>query len=418
MTSQIKNITILAKQTRREEAKALLDRIAATVLPAMKRHKWEVKTLSEFYPENDSLHGLNINRGQCIRVRLRDGKNASVFLPFEHCLGTMIHELVHMEIGPHSAEFYKAMDALWDEVEKDMTGNLTNAAVYAGRGVTLGGASSSSVRDARLAHLDKTQRLSDLAAGSGCKLGGRQDWKNLSRRELALAAAERRLQDSRQCGADMLAEEESSQHAASQWLCCVCTAHNADTLKKCHFCGEARDASPTSSTTVARMPLITSSSDWYCPSCSTSNSSAAATCDVCHTTKASDGWSCASCTYFNASISLICVCCGTRRNASLSPQARTDIWSCIACTYTNSTPSITCELCGTLRTSDVAPSLATSETTDAIWACAACTYANAGSATRCSMCDSTPRRKRWVCSNCSTINDTGDILCVTCSQER
>lgn len=74
MTSQIKNITVLSKQTRQEEAKELLDRIATTVLPAMKRHQWEVKTLAEFYPGNDSLHGLNVNRGQCIKVRLRDGK--------------------------------------------------------------------------------------------------------------------------------------------------------------------------------------------------------------------------------------------------------------------------------------------------------------------------------------------------------
>ena len=74
MTTHIKKITVLTNQPKKDEAQAILDRIATTVLPAMKRHNWEVKTLSEFYPKNDSLHGLNVNRGQCIKVRLRDGK--------------------------------------------------------------------------------------------------------------------------------------------------------------------------------------------------------------------------------------------------------------------------------------------------------------------------------------------------------
>ena len=32
----------------------------------------------------------------------------------------MLHELVHMEIGPHSAKFYKMLDELRDECEKLM----------------------------------------------------------------------------------------------------------------------------------------------------------------------------------------------------------------------------------------------------------------------------------------------------------
>lgn len=339
--------------------------------------------------------------------------SASVFLPFEHCLGTMIHELVHMEIGPHSAEFYKAMDALWDEVEKDMTGNLTNAAVYAGRGMMLGGVSSSSIRDARLSHLDKKQRLSNLASGSGCKLGGRQDWKNMSQRELALVAAERRLQDSRKCAAEMLAEEESSQHDPSQWHCGVCTAHNENALKKCHFCGEARDAAPAYAATVSRAPLVASSGDWYCAACSSRNFAYAAICSRCDAAKAPDSWVCNACTYLNTSMSLICTCCSTRKTES-EVRSLTDVWDCSVCTYANDTSSNTCILCGTPQSS----SAVTHPTNNATWICAACTYENAGSVTRCAMCDSAACRKRWTCSCCSTINDTGDVLCVSCSQER
>lgn len=32
----------------------------------------------------------------------------------------MLHELVHMEIGPHNAKFYKMLDELRDECEKLM----------------------------------------------------------------------------------------------------------------------------------------------------------------------------------------------------------------------------------------------------------------------------------------------------------
>lgn len=32
----------------------------------------------------------------------------------------MLHELVHMEIGPHNAQFYKMLDELRDECEKLM----------------------------------------------------------------------------------------------------------------------------------------------------------------------------------------------------------------------------------------------------------------------------------------------------------
>lgn len=40
------------------------------------------------------------------------------FYPYENLLGTTLHELVHMEIGPHSAKFYKMLDQLTDECDK------------------------------------------------------------------------------------------------------------------------------------------------------------------------------------------------------------------------------------------------------------------------------------------------------------
>lgn len=43
------------------------------------------------------------------------------FLPFESALDTLLHELVHNEIGPHSAKFFKKWDELRAECEKLMS---------------------------------------------------------------------------------------------------------------------------------------------------------------------------------------------------------------------------------------------------------------------------------------------------------
>ena len=110
-------LTVLKKEPRADEARRLLERLADQVLPIMHRHKWRVAKLAEFFPRNDGLLGMNVNRGAKILIRLRPPSDRGSFYPWEHLLGTLLHELVHMEIGPHSAAFYKALDALWKEAE-------------------------------------------------------------------------------------------------------------------------------------------------------------------------------------------------------------------------------------------------------------------------------------------------------------
>lgn len=50
--------------------------------------------------------------------KLRTSVVEGSFYPYEALLYTMLHELVHMEIGPHNAKFYKMLDELRDECEK------------------------------------------------------------------------------------------------------------------------------------------------------------------------------------------------------------------------------------------------------------------------------------------------------------
>ena len=93
-------IEALKKRDRADEALALLKRVAAQVQPVMHTHQWRVPLLKEFFPKSAGLLGMNVNRGQKILIRLRPPHAPNSFFPYEHLLGTMLHELCHMKHGP------------------------------------------------------------------------------------------------------------------------------------------------------------------------------------------------------------------------------------------------------------------------------------------------------------------------------
>lgn len=187
------------------EAKLLLEKIAKTVEPLMTRRNWKVKILKEFFPKNKGLLGMNVNRGASILIRLRKPENNKVFFEWEHLIGTMIHELTHMEIGPHSADFYKLMDAIHDEVDNDYLSNLnfiTKKSSFSDTYYKLGGTIVKNQNKEILSNLalqaaNKRIQLSALMNGSGKKLGS-DNYSLLSkaeRRSLAAKAAQRRIED-------------------------------------------------------------------------------------------------------------------------------------------------------------------------------------------------------------------------------
>ena len=97
----------LLRSPAKQEATKLLERLASQVLPICKARSWKIGLLKEMCPPNASLLGMNVNRGMKILIRLRKSPKATSFLPYEQLLDTMLHELCHMQIGPHSADFYK-----------------------------------------------------------------------------------------------------------------------------------------------------------------------------------------------------------------------------------------------------------------------------------------------------------------------
>jgi DNA-dependent metalloprotease WSS1 len=177
----------------------------------MVRRRWTVPLLEEFFPLNANLLGLNVNSGEKIRIRLRMPRDKLCFYDYDSVLHTLLHELVHIEIGPHDAPFYSMLDELVLEASKlhdpGSSGRVAagpNAFAVAGTGTRLGDWSSKTVprRDAAAAAAEAAQRRfqKQRIMGTGV-LGG--ETKNIhlvcDPREMALAAAERRRKDDVWC---------------------------------------------------------------------------------------------------------------------------------------------------------------------------------------------------------------------------
>jgi len=209
----------------------------AQVLPIMRKRKWRVGRVSEFFPSNanllvcaafslrgslgeqltqtDSLRmrwtrraladqGLNINRGQEIRIRLRPANRETEFLPFESLVGTMLHELTHIGTvphvvvklartclsltcclnhrasgavsvrGPHDAQFYRILDELTSEYEVNLTKGLIEADGFIGQGEKLGGRNAAPPANLRAtaALAAERRRHANVLLGQGPRLLG------------------------------------------------------------------------------------------------------------------------------------------------------------------------------------------------------------------------------------------------------
>uniref|UniRef100_A0A0K3CEG6 FGENESH: predicted gene_5.363 protein n=1 Tax=Rhodotorula toruloides TaxID=5286 RepID=A0A0K3CEG6_RHOTO len=177
---EVGTFTVLKSQPKSDEALALLKKIHAMVKPIMKKHGWFLPTLAEFYPSQENLLGINVNRGWKICLRLRPAHDPHSFLPLEdaqHCLiGTMLHELSHNVRGPHDDIFFKTMDILYDEFDQLRAKGYLG---FAGEGRRVGEGVAHDgplgMREARekaLKRMEEAERLRKLL-GQGGKLGGR-----------------------------------------------------------------------------------------------------------------------------------------------------------------------------------------------------------------------------------------------------
>lgn len=169
----------------------LFEKASKHVAPLMKRRNWTVRLLKEFMPQNPSLLGLNENSGQIIYIRARPPYSPNETYPYEDILGTLLHELVHIEHGPHNAKFYQLLEEVTLECE-------TLPIVE-----TILQHKTPPIEQRRLLALRAVERrmqLEKIMSKSGQKLGGNAStMKMLSPQEAAAIAAEKRNRDDIWC---------------------------------------------------------------------------------------------------------------------------------------------------------------------------------------------------------------------------
>eukprot|EP00941_MAST-03F_sp_MAST-3F-sp1_P004471 g4471.t1 len=97
-----------------EKAQSILKRLGNEVgiHAVMQARKWRVGLLTELLPKGlvgvseTCLMGLNVNKGQEIKLRLRTD-DMKGFRKYESIKAVLFHELCHNEIGPHNDAFHR-----------------------------------------------------------------------------------------------------------------------------------------------------------------------------------------------------------------------------------------------------------------------------------------------------------------------
>ncbi|KAL8912329.1 MAG: hypothetical protein Q9171_002616 [Xanthocarpia ochracea] len=187
--------------SRPREAEALqtLRKVASLVKPIMRQRGWRVGILTEFYPPEQNLLGLNWNRGQKICLRLRYPGDERQFLPLESVVDTMLHELCHNVHGPHNEAFHNLWNQLRDEHESLLRKGYTGEG-FLSEGRKLGGSTQRMpMHEAQRRARAAAEKRRTLTAGSGQKLGGSSIRRGTDIRKVIADAAQRRIDIMRGC---------------------------------------------------------------------------------------------------------------------------------------------------------------------------------------------------------------------------
>ncbi|KAG6685911.1 hypothetical protein I3843_12G135700 [Carya illinoinensis] len=336
------------KKPGEDEARKILERIAKQVQPIMRKHKWRIKVLSEFCPNNPSILGLNVGGGVHVKLRLRRPNRDWDFFPFDQVLHTMLHELCHNVHGPHNASFYK----LWDELRKECEELMAKGITGMGEGFDLpgrrlGGFSHqpplSSLHRSALEAAEKRARSGSLLPSGPRRLGGDNTiMVALSPIQAAAMAAERRLQDDIWCGSQSCkasGDEESSsgilhgfvsseQSGGRSRLDGCSSAHSVDAIPQ----KRSQESGPLSSDLGSSVDTIR---------------------DRTLNPEEFPMWECGTCTLLNAPLAPMCELCSTQKPKDVHTKYR--VWSCKFCTLENSVKLEKCCACGQWRYSYGAP---------------------------------------------------------------
>ncbi|KAH8119143.1 WLM domain-containing protein [Phellopilus nigrolimitatus] len=306
--SLVDTFTHLKGRARANDALPLLRRIASLVKPVMRKHSWKLPVLAEFFPNNPSLVGLDVNGGQKILLRLRPPEAPNTFYDEEQLVAVMLHELTHNVHGPHDDKFYKFLSELEAEYDTMKRSGYDGEGFYS-KGIRLGVGVSHNLPS----HLARTKALQAaerrkvvqgvLADGGGQRLGGRS-LRGLSPRELAvqvlfyyshtpgvlslmisvspLQAAEMRARDEKSCGTRLGSEaQKEADEAARDSI--------EDKAAVLDVPVGDRDSFPPENSAAGASTSKTPTNDlgkegWPCPVCTLNNPSGTLRCLACLST--------------------------------------------------------------------------------------------------------------------------------------
>ncbi|XP_042057972.1 uncharacterized protein LOC121802370 isoform X2 [Salvia splendens] len=391
--NKVWEIKTLKRKPKEEEARKILDRIANQVQPIMRKHNWRVKVLSEFWPKNPVLLGVNVGRGIHVKLRLRRSDRDEEFLPYHEVLDTMLHELCHNVHSPHNASFYK----LWDEIRKECEDLINNGISGTGQGFDLpgrrlGGASHkprlSSLRQVALTAAENRVRLQSLLPSGPNKIGGDSSVMfALSPVQAAAMAAERRLQDNIWCGSefyDLTGDDDCTdlmKDGVPDKPCCSKISKTASNehdmnVKSLKRRRESDEVSLVQSGEGQPKPILIDLTNTASENRSTcypdkmhpskdyikyslgeaSASSSLPSHDQIHETS-SGTWQCTTCTLLNPPLAPICGLCTAEKPKK--DKMKSHRWSCRFCTLENDLNMDKCDACGSWRYS-YGPPIATS----------------------------------------------------------
>lgn len=366
-------ITVLSKLPKADEAKRLLEKVCWQVQPIMRKRSWQVSVVAEFMPKSPGLLGLNTNAGNKIQIRMRQTKDSD-FFPFQDLLGTMLHELVHNEIGPHNAKFY----AMLDELNKECDALEDKGLGGSGTGFDLAGAKLSNEahnptsRDGRLKGLraaEERSRKQQLMGGGGVRLGGNAPPANRTPSQMAAEAALRRLRDDQWCHSDRGSQqpENAEKSASSEALTSVTEATRFDSK------GPVSELSDRPISSKRSIPDSPHSDKQPTPARSALKDIKAFGVDAGVAVEQNvpakrprprsfcTGWQCSGCTLLNDASRLDCAACGAPKSQGLAgrwcrcsqcidgtaPGRSALRRRCPACTYLNvASPTSSCAMCG------------------------------------------------------------------------
>ncbi|KAI1751913.1 WLM-domain-containing protein [Xylaria castorea] len=196
----------LADFPRAADALQTLKKVASLVKPLMRARGWRVGQLTEFYPSQQNLLGLNVDRGKKICLRLRYPGDRNQFLPLEQVADTMLHELAHNVHGPHDAKFH----ALWNQLRDEhlsLTLKGYTGEGFLSEGHRLGGRAKPMDEARRLARIAAEKRRT-LGAGSGQRLGGATPRPGQDIRKVIGDVVEQRNRTLRGCANDNQTQDE------------------------------------------------------------------------------------------------------------------------------------------------------------------------------------------------------------------